>query len=86
MKYTVSEELAIHRTSLANERTFLAYFRSFIVILSSALAIIKLEIFERLVVLGYILLVIAPILLIAGIFRYYYVKSRLKKYLQTNSK
>ena len=85
MKYTISEELAIHRTSLANERTFLAYFRSFIVILSSALAIIKIEIFEKLVLLGYIFLVLAPILLIAGIARYYYVKSRLKKYVQRNA-
>ncbi len=63
--------LALDRTNLANERTFLAYFRTFIVFLSSGLAILKLEILEDIKFLGYFLLMIAPLLLIVGIARFF---------------
>jgi len=70
--------LAIERTKLANERTFLAYFRTFIVLLSSAIAIIKLEVLEEIRFLGYSLLVVAPIILLVGILRFFYMKKHLK--------
>jgi len=73
-----SEQLAALRTALANERTFLAYFRSFIVTLSSGLAILKLDMLSSLKTLGIILTVVAPIMLLIGIFRFFYVKNKLK--------
>jgi putative membrane protein len=72
--------LAIERTKLANERTFLAYFRTFIVLLSSAIAILKLDVLEEIRFLGYVLLVISPMLLAIGIFRYFYMKKHLKRF------
>jgi len=77
---SLTDTLALDRTRLANERTFLAYFRTFIVFLSSGFAILKLEILEDIALLGYILLAIAPMLLIIGITRFFYVKKSIKKY------
>jgi putative membrane protein len=74
--------LAIERTKLANERTFLAYFRTFIVLLSSAIAILKLEVLQEIRFLGYGLLVVSPILLLVGIFRYLHMKKHLKGFYQ----
>ena len=72
--------LAIERTKLANERTFLAYFRTFIVFLSSGLAILKLDLLNDIRFLGYMFLIIGPFLLLMGIFRFFTMKSRLKKF------
>ncbi|UOB17609.1 DUF202 domain-containing protein [Abyssalbus ytuae] len=79
-KLILRDELAIDRTRLANERTFLAYFRTFIVIMSSGVAIIKLDILEDLIILGYIFLVIAPIMLLIGVLRFFYVKKHIRKF------
>ncbi len=77
--------LAIERTKLANERTFLAYFRTFIVFLSSGLAILKLALLNDIRFLGYLFLIIAPLLLFIGIFRFFTMKSRLKKFYPDQS-
>jgi len=82
---SLTDVLALDRTRLANERTFLAYFRTFIVFLSSGFAILKLEILEDITSLGYVFLTIAPILLIIGITRFFYVKKRIKKYYDLNA-
>lgn len=74
-----SETLAALRTELANERTFLAYFRSFIVTLSSGLAILKLELLSSLYSLGVALTIIAPLMLLVGLFRFFYTKRKIKK-------
>lgn len=76
----VRDWLAIDRTNLANERTFLAYFRTFVVILSSAIAIFKVDALQELEELGVFLLIISPIILLIGLFRYFYVKRKVKKY------
>ena len=81
-KLILRDLLALERTRLANERTFLAYFRTFIVFLSSGLAIIKLEILQEIEYLGYFLIGMAPILLLIGIARFYYVKKATKKLYQ----
>ena len=72
--------VALERTKLANERTFLAYFRTFIVFLSSGFAILKLEFLQEIKDLGYVFILIAPILLIIGISRFFYVKRHIRKY------
>lgn len=78
-----TDELAIERTRLANERTFLAYFRTFIVFLSSGFAILKLSALEEITTVGYMLVVIAPLLFIVGLFRFLYVRKQIRKHYYT---
>lgn len=80
VKLSNTDALAIERTRLANERTFLAYFRTSIVFLSSGVAIIKIEALKDITDIGYFLMVIAPILLVIGIIRFFYVRRQLKRY------
>lgn len=72
--------LAIDRTKMANERTFLAYFRTFIVILSSGVAILKVEILQDMVDLGFFFILLAPIILVVGLIRFLYVKRHIRRY------
>lgn len=78
MELKLTDKLAIHRTRLANERTFLAYFRSAIVFLSSGFAIVELEILEEVKWIGYLLIIIGPVLFLIGLFRMLYVKKEIK--------
>ncbi len=80
MELKLSDQLAIERTRLANERTFLAYFRSAIVFLSSGFAIVKLEILREIEWIGYVLILIGPMLLLIGLIRFMYVKRSIRKY------
>lgn len=80
IKLSNTDALALERTRLANERTFLAYFRTFIVFLSSGVAILKITAFQEIRSVGFFLLIISPVLFVAGIVRYFYVKKKLKKY------
>ncbi len=81
MKNDISrtDYLALQRTKLANERTFLAYFRTFSVLLSSGLAIIKIDILENLIGLGYFFLFTSFVVIIIGVVRFLYVKRKLRK-------
>ncbi len=76
-RLTIADKLAIERTNMANERTILAYFRTFIILLSSGIAIIKIDFLKEVNSLGIILLAIAPIFLIIGVFRYLVVRKRI---------
>ncbi|PHN02518.1 hypothetical protein CRP01_31575 [Flavilitoribacter nigricans DSM 23189 = NBRC 102662] len=80
MELSRTDALAVERTRLANERTFLAYFRSAIVFLSSGFAIIKIDALRDITDIGYFLLVIAPLLFLVGLLRFFYVKRQVKKY------
>ncbi|MEJ2585168.1 MAG: DUF202 domain-containing protein [Robiginitalea sp.] len=75
-----TDALAIERTRLANERTFLAYFRTFIVFLSSGFAILKMEVLQEIREIGYFLTFLAPLLLLVGVVRFFYVKRQVHKY------
>ncbi|WP_336127127.1 DUF202 domain-containing protein [Mesoflavibacter sp. CH_XMU1422-2] len=77
---TTRDWLAIERTKLANERTFLAYFRTFLVILGTGITILKIELFEDLKTFGVVLIGIAPIILLIGIFRLFRVKNTIRKH------
>lgn len=83
LKLSRTDALAIERTRLANERTFLAYFRTFIVFLSSGFAILKVSALEEIEAVGYFLLIIAPLLLIVGVARFFYVKKQVRKFYYT---
>ncbi len=80
VKLNKTDALAIERTRLANERTFLAYFRTSIVFLSSGFAIIKISALKDITDIGYFLMVIAPVLFLIGIVRFFYVRNKLKRY------
>ena len=80
LKISTTDYLALERTMLANERTFLAYFRTFIVLFSSGVAIIKLELLEEIKMVGFGLMIIAPVLMLIGLIRFFYVKRKLKKF------
>jgi len=77
-----SDYLALERTKLANERTFLAYFRSFIVFLSSGFAILKLEILESIMGLGYLFIIVSFILLLLGVNRYFTTKKKIEAHFK----
>lgn len=83
-KLSTNDYLAIERTKLANERTLLAYVRTFIILLSSGIAIIKLDFFNQIDLLGIILISIAPILFIFGVVRYNYMKKRISTFIKQN--
>lgn len=74
-----TDYLALERTKLANERTFLAYFRTFSVLLSSALAILKIDVLQNLIGLGYFFLITSFVIIAIGIARFIFIKKRLRK-------
>jgi len=71
--------LALARTKLANERTFLAYFRTFVVFLGSGMAILKIELFDTVSIVGYFFIAMAFLILIVGMVRFYYTKRQIEK-------
>lgn len=81
-KLPATDILALDRTRLANERTFLAYFRTFIVLVSSGLAALQLDALSEIKWIGWILVIIGPIMLAIGTIRFFYVKRHLKKVFQ----
>ena len=72
--------LAMERTRLANERTFLTYIRTALFFLTGGLTLIQLEEFDHLNWLGYLAVVIAVVMVITGIFRYFRLANRLHNY------
>ncbi|WP_445382873.1 DUF202 domain-containing protein [Robiginitalea sp. IMCC43444] len=80
LKLSRTDLLAVERTRLANERTFLAYFRTFIVFLSSGFAILKIEVLQEIVAVGYFLTALSPVMLTIGIARFLYVKRQIRKH------
>jgi len=71
--------LALERTKLANERTFLAYFRSFIVFLGGGLSILKMKMFANIKLFGFMLIILAFIILIVGVVRLIVVRRAIRK-------
>lgn len=76
---SLSDELAVARTNLANERTFLAYFRTSIVLFSSGIAIVRLDFFEKMYDFGLILTLISPIIILIGTLRFWRFKKKIEK-------
>lgn len=72
--------LAIERTKLANERTFLAYFRTAFVFLATGLTFLKVDYFSDLRLLGWILIILFPVILIFGVVRLVQVKKYIAKH------
>lgn len=76
--------LAIERTHLANERTFLAYFRTSIVMLGVGIGVIRIEFFDPVNDLGYLLIGLAVLILPFGIWRMFHVRKKIRKFYKTN--
>ena len=72
--------LALERTKLANERTLLAYIRSALYLLIGGIALIQLENFESIQILGYISLGLTVCFMIIGVYRYRKLLKRLNVY------
>lgn len=77
---TARDWLAIERTKLANERTFLAYFRTFLVILGTGVTILKIDVLSELKSYGVLLIVLASIVMIIGVYKFIAVSRSIKKY------
>jgi putative membrane protein len=76
----LNDLLAIERTNLAVERTFLSYFRTAVVFASAGFTIVRLaSLYERIMELGVALLVVSPLILMVGIWRYIVVYKRVKR-------
>lgn len=71
--------LAVDRTDLANERTLLAYMRTFIGLLVSGIGLIKFVDNKFLIVVGYCLFGISPIILILGLYRFFRIRQKVRK-------
>jgi putative membrane protein len=66
--FTLRDDLAIKRTSLANERTLLAYQRTAIMIFIAGMTILKL--FENMVVLVFLGIAFIPLSVLIAVFSY----------------
>jgi putative membrane protein len=85
--YRIKEEiilrdhLAMERTKLANERTLLSYVRTSLYLLLGGLALIGLDDFKDLRILGNISLVVSVLLLLIGIIRFYQLRQQLRRFI-----
>ncbi len=82
----LNDLLTVEMTYLSNERSLLAYMRTFMVFLSSGIAILKIEVLNPFVILGYISIVLSILIAILGIFRFFTVKKNVKHILKNISK
>ena len=62
--------LAMDRTVLANQRTLLAYFRTFIGLIAAGIGIIKLTDEKVLIIIGWIFVLLSPVVLVVGVIQY----------------
>jgi putative membrane protein len=69
-KLTLSDKLALERTSLANERTLLAYVRTMIGLIAVGATVIKFSSGMIMTVIGVSLLISGSALLVIGFTRY----------------
>ncbi|WP_207420845.1 DUF202 domain-containing protein [Desertivirga brevis] len=69
--------LAIGRNKMANERTLLAYVRTFLSFIVAGVSLIQFFNVTSFVLLGYLLIPVAVIIMIIGIFRFIKAKREL---------
>ncbi len=72
--------LAMERTKLANERTLLSYIRASLYLLLGGIALLQLEGFANIQILGYISLFLTVCLLVIGVIRYRRLSKRLRRF------
>ena len=79
-KIILRDFLAMERTTLANERTFFSYIRTSFYLIIAGIAFVKLEDFDPLSWVGYVLFGISAFLLIFGIVRYQMLQKKLNRF------
>lgn len=84
-KIILRDYLALERTRLANERTLFAYLRTSIYLILGGIAFLQLKDFEHIKWLGYFSLGLSVIFLVAGIYTYFKLRNKLKKYYTSNN-
>lgn len=72
--------LALERTKLANERTLLSYIRASLYLLIGGIALLQIEGFDDIKIIGNLALVLNVVLLAIGIFRFLKLNKNLKEY------
>lgn len=77
---SLNDILSKERTHLSNERTLLAYFRTMIVMFSSGAAILKISWLADIKAIGFGLVIIAPLIMFFGLYKYYKIKKRINSY------
>jgi putative membrane protein len=78
--------LAIDRTGLANERTFLAYIRTCVGLFATGAALINFVENDVLVFIGYIFIILSPVLFVFGFWRFIRMMRKIKKYYDQERK
>lgn len=72
--------LALQRTSLANERTLFSYIRISLYLVIGAIGLLNLDDLKHLVWLAYFSYVIAAVMLVYGVVRYFILRRRLQSF------
>jgi len=78
----LADRLAVENTLLANERTLLSFFRSSVFFLATGISILKIHFLSEIPFIGWFFVLLSPILLIIGIYRYYAVKKHIKNIIE----
>lgn len=73
---SLSDELAVERTLMANERTLLAYIRTSLALLAASITLLKFFTSNGMHMLGYILLPIGVGALVLGLMNFHDAKIR----------
>jgi putative membrane protein len=84
-KIILRDYLALERTRLANERTLFAYLRTSIYLILGGIAFLQLEGLEHIKWLGYFSLGLSVIFMVVGVYTYFKLKNKLKKYYTNNN-
>jgi putative membrane protein len=84
-KIILRDYLALERTRLANERTLFAYIRTSLYLILGGIAFLQLEGFDKIKWLGYTSLILSILFFIFGIFRYYQLNKKLRKFYSSGN-
>lgn len=76
---TIQSELSIERTKMANRRTLLSYVRSAVGLLVAGVGLLKFIQVQLWIYIGWICIILTPVLLVVGIFDYIKVKKLILK-------
>ncbi|VXD10755.1 DUF202 domain-containing protein [Marinoscillum sp. 108] len=71
------DHLVLDRTKLANQRTLLAFVRTSLYLVVSGIAVIKVDFLDKIRFLGFILVGISLIVLILGVWNYFYFRKKM---------
>ncbi|GAA5039032.1 hypothetical protein GCM10011506_37680 [Marivirga lumbricoides] len=79
-KIILRDFLALERTTLANERTLFAYIRTSLYLILGGIGLIQLKDFENIKWIGYFALALSFFLIVFGLFRFYKLRKKLRKF------